>query len=273
MASPSHAEFVRQLDARIRSGEPAAVATVVRIRGSASARPGAKSVSDAQGRTVFGGVGGGCAVTRVRDEALLAMSDGQARVIDIDLDDEVLGVGMPCGGSMEVYIEPVLPPPKLLLLGHGAIAETLAVMAKQLEFQVAINDPLATPDRFPTADDLVREDPEYAKLGCDERTSVVIATQHRGDYEALRAVLACRPAYVGLIASRTRSALVFDRLREDGVDPSSVRSPCGLDLGAQTPQEIALSILSEIVQQRRGASGGPLGAPASQLGAPASREE
>jgi len=261
MAAPSNADFVRQLAARVEAGEPAAVATVVRIHGSASARPGAKAVIDAHGRTVFGWVGGGCAETRVREEALVAMREGTPRVIELDLDDEVLGVGMPCGGSMEVYIEPVLPAPKLLLLGHGAIAETLARMARQLEFRVTVNDPLATAERFPTADERILEDPEYAKLDCDADTWVVIATQHRGDYDALRAVLAAEPAYIGLIASATRSALVLERLREDGVDPavlSHVRAPCGLDLAAATPQEIALSILSEIVQRRRGGSGGPL---------------
>lgn len=259
MAAPSHAGFVRQLEARIRAGEPVAVATVVRIHGSASAKPGAKAVIDAQGRTVFGWVGGGCAESRVREEACQAMQDGQPRVIELDLDDEVLGVGMPCGGSMEVYIEPVLPAPKLLVLGHGAIAETLVRMAKDLEFEVAVNDPLAQVERFPSADVLVDEDPDYAKLDCDANTHVVIATQHRGDYDALRAVLACEPAYVGLIASNKRSALVFERLREDGLDPSCVRAPCGLDLGARTPQEIALSILSEIVQRRRGGSARGLG--------------
>jgi len=157
-----------------------------------------------------------------------------------------------------VYIEPVLPAPKLLILGHGAIAETLAAMAKDLEFRVSINDPLASRERFPSADLLVDEDPDYAKLDCDDDTHVVIATQHKGDYDALRAVLACEPTYVGLIASTKRSALVFERLREDGLDPFCVRAPCGLDLGAQTPQEIALSILSEIVQRRRGASARPL---------------
>ncbi len=258
MAAPSHAEFVRQLDARIRAGEPAAVATVVRIHGSASAKPGAKSIIDSHGRTVFGWVGGGCAEARVCEEAQLAMREGRPRVIELDLDDELLGVGMPCGGSMEVYIEPVLPAPKLLVLGHGAIAETLAALAKRLEFHVSVNDPLATREHFPGADVLVDEDPEYRKLDCDANTHVVIATQHKGDYDALCAVLACEPAYVGLIASAKRSALVFDRLREDGVDPSCVSAPCGLDLGAQTPHEIALSILSEIVRLRHGASGRPL---------------
>lgn len=258
MAAPSHAEFVRRLEARIRAGEPVAVATVVRIHGSASAKPGAKAIIDAQGRTLFGWVGGGCAETRVCEEAQQALRDGLTRVIELDLDDEVLGVGMPCGGSMEVYIEPVLPAPKLLVLGHGAIAETLVEMAKGLEFHVAVNDPLASAERFPRADVRVERDPGYEKLDCDAQTHVVIATQHKGDYDALRAVLEAGPAYVGLIASAKRSALVFERLREDGLDPTCVRAPCGLDLGAQTPQEIALSILAEIVQRRRGASGRPL---------------
>ena len=263
MSAPAAVEFVRHLARRVEAREPAAVATVVRVHGSASAGPGAKSIIDMHGRTVFGWVGGGCVETSVRDEALAAMQDGGCRVIELDLDDEVLGVGMPCGGSMEVYIEPVLPQPRLVILGHGAIAETLAVLAAQLEFHVGVNDALATPDRFPTADECVTDDLEYAKLDCDAQTYVVIATQHKGDYEALERVLRQDPAYVGLIASRKRSALVFERLHEEGFAADALRrvsAPCGLDLGAETPQEIALSVLGEILQRRRGgtSTGRPL---------------
>lgn len=263
MAAPSHAEFVRQLEARIRAGEPAAVATVVRIHGSASAKPGAKAIIDAQGRTLFGWVGGGCAENRVREEAQLAMRDGRPRVIELDLDDEVLGVGMPCGGHMKVYVEPMIKEPSLLILGHGQIAETLARMAKLLEFHVSVNDALATEDAFPTADQRVVDDPDYAKAECDGSSYVVITTQHKSDYEALARVLPQKPAYVGLVASKKRSALILERLLEDGYDReevSKVSAPCGLDVGAQTPQEIALSILSEVLQVRRGgdSSGRPL---------------
>ncbi len=263
MGAPSPVEFARRFQALVEAGEPFAVATVVAVHGSASARPAAKSIIDAQGRTVFGWIGGGCAETTTRDEALQALREGRPRVIRLDLDDEVLGVGMPCGGSMDVYIEPVMPEAKLVVLGHGTIAETLAALGKGLEFHVTVNDPLGSEARFPTADVRITEDPDYAKLDCDPNTYVVITTQHRSDYPALARVLRQNPAYVGLVASRKRSALVFERLHEEGftaADLGRVSAPCGLDIGSETPQEIALSILVEIVQRRRGGetSGRPL---------------
>jgi xanthine dehydrogenase accessory factor len=263
MAAASAREFALALAARLAAGENVAVATVVRIEGSASAKPGAKSIVDAQGRTVFGWIGGGCAESTVRDVAREVMAERSSRLIRLDLDDEVLGVGMPCGGYMEIYIEAMMQAPKLLVLGHGVIAETLVEFGHALGFHTAVNDALATPEAFPRADVRVTEDPDYAKAECDALTYVVIATQHKSDYEALQRVLRQSPAYVGLVASRKRSALVLERLHEDGMSLELLRrvaAPAGLDLGAETPQEIALSILSEIVQRWRGAktSGRPL---------------
>ena len=233
------------------------------MEGSASARPGAKAILDAQGCRIFGWVGGGCAESAVRDAAMASFVDRQPRTLRLDLDDEVLGVGMPCGGYMTVYVEPVLQQPRLLILGHGVIAETLAELGHKLEFEVRVNDPLASADRFPSADERITDDPEYAKLDCGSETYAVIATQHKSDYEALESVLRREPAYVGLIASRKRSALLLERLHEDGFAAELLRRvhcPCGLDIGAATPQEIALSVLAEIVRERRGgqASGRPL---------------
>jgi xanthine dehydrogenase accessory factor len=258
-------EFVRALDLRLRAGENVAVATVVRIEGSASAKPGSKAIVDAHGRLVFGWIGGGCAESAVCDAAREVLAERKPRVIRLDLDDEVLGVGMPCGGHMEIYLEAMTNDPKLLVLGHGRIAETLAVVGHALGFHVTVNDPLATAEAFPGADRRITEDPDYAKAECDADTYVVIATQHKTDYEALQRVLAQQPAYVGLVASRKRSALVLERLFEDGVPVEKLRrvaAPAGLDLGAETPQEIALSICAEIVQRWRGntTSGRPLAA-------------
>jgi xanthine dehydrogenase accessory factor len=263
MGAASATELVRILDARLRAGESLVLATVVRIEGSASAKPGAKAVIDAQGRLVWGWVGGGCAESAVRDEAREVLAERRPRLIRLDLDDEVLGVGMPCGGYMEIYLEAMTNDPKLLVLGHGRIAETLASLGHALGFHVTVNDALATPESFPTANRRITEDPDYAKAECDADTYVVIATQHKSDYEALQRVLKQGPAYVGLVASRKRSALVLERLHEDGMPLDLLRrvaAPAGLDIGAETPQEIALSIASEIVQLWRGAksSGRPL---------------
>jgi xanthine dehydrogenase accessory factor len=143
------------------------------------------------------------------------------------------------------------------VLGHGTLAETVAELGKLLEFRVVVNDPLATREAFPRADVRIQDDPDYEKLECDAHTYVVISTQHKSDYEALARVLRQRPAYVGLVASRKRSALLFERLHEDGFSAEELRrvsAPSGLDLGAETPQEIALSIAAEIAQRRRGAA-------------------
>ena len=258
MSLPSPRDFARQLRELTEARRPCAVATVVEVIGSASAGPGAKAIIDASGRTLFGWVGGGCAESAVRDEALRALEDRRPRLLRVDLDDEVLGVGMPCGGHMNVYIEPLLPEPTLLILGHGRIAEAAATIGKLLEFRVNVDDPLATPEAFPQADLRITDDPDFAKAECDAETYVVIATQHRGDYEALSRVLRQGPAWVGLVASRKRSALVIERLFEDGFSADELRrvsAPCGLDLGASTPQEIALSILSEVLHERRGRAG------------------
>ena len=243
------------------SGQHFVVATVIGVDGSASAQAGSKAILDARGRTLFGWVGGGCAESAVRDEAMLALRDGRPRRLRLDLNDEVLGVGMPCGGYMDLYIEPVIPQPKLVVLGHGAIAETTVRLGALLGFHVTANDPLAQPERFPDADVCIADDPDYAKVQCDADTYVVITTQHKSDFEALSAVLRQPPAYVGVVASRKRSALLLERLYEAGFALELLRrvaAPCGLDLGAATPQEIALAIVAEIQAQRRGGSGRPL---------------
>jgi len=259
---PGPTDWVGELARRAAAGEPLALATVTRIDGSASARAGSKALFDAAGRLVLGWVGGGCAESAVRDAALECLRTGVPRALRLDLDDEVMGVGMPCGGFMELFVEPVIQPPRLLVLGHGAIAETLVAFGKPLGFHVTVHDPLATPERFPAADVRISDDPEYAKAESDARTYVVVTTQHKSDFEALLRVLSDRPAYVSLVASRKRAALVIERLDEAGVARaalSDLRAPAGLDIGAATPQEIALSILAEIVAERRGrASGRPL---------------
>jgi xanthine dehydrogenase accessory factor len=259
MSGPAPIDFARRFTALAEAGERFAVATVVSVEGSASARPGAKAILDARGQLVFGWVGGGCAEATVRDAALAALEERRPRLIRLDLDDEVLGVGMPCGGFMNVYVEPVIPAPKLWVLGHGKIAETTARIASLLELHVTVDDPLATPEGFPTADVRITDDTDYAKVECDAQTCVVITTQHKSDYEALERVLRQGPGYVGLVASPKRTALLLERLREDGFSPDELRrvsAPCGLDLGSETPQEIALSILAEVVRHLRGRGSG-----------------
>src|SRR5277367_5807220 len=242
-------------------GKPFAIATVVRVEGSSSARRGSKAIIDAVGKLVMGWVGGGCAESAVRSEALKSIETEKPRMITVDMSDEQLGVGMPCGGTMDVFIEPVLPKPELLIVGHGRIAETLAALGHLMGFSVTVNDPAADRASFPQAEKLVTEDFDLTETPIGPKSFVVIATQHKRDHLWLQKALEGNAAYVALIASHHRAELVLDYLRACGLPEekiSTVWAPAGLDLGASTPEEIALSIVSQMVALRRGGTAGPL---------------
>jgi xanthine dehydrogenase accessory factor len=248
--------------------EPFAIATVVRVQGSSSARSGAKAIIDARGRVVTGWVGGGCAESAVRAEALKAMAAEKPQLIRLDMQDEVLGVGMPCGGMMDVYIEPVLPKPELVIAGHGKIAETLASLGHLMHFAVTVHDPSAEREKFPHAGRIINRDFDVREISFGPRTFVVIATQHKADHIWLQRALEGQAAYVALVASAHRSQLVLDYLLAEGMPAERIKSvwaPAGLDLGAAGPEEIALSVMSQIVAVRRGGSAVPLKQKVSQF--------
>jgi len=237
---------------------PFAVATVIKITGSVSAKTGAKSIIDGNGETLFGWVGGGCAEEAVREAALESLRDGQTRIVPLDLDDEILGVGMPCGGTMEVYVEPYKPRPELMIIGHGRIAEVLAELAHTVHFSITVNDSGATREAFPLAEHLITSDLDFSKMQVGPQTYVVVVTQHKGDQHSIKKALEGEGPYIGLVASTKRAKLVFEYLLDEGVSPEElkrVHSPAGLDFAGTTPEEIALSIVGEMVAIRRGGSG------------------
>lgn len=254
-------EFYAKVNELASKGQSFATATVVRTTGSTSARASAKAVIDAQGKIIHGWVGGGCAESAVSEESLEALRDGNSRVINLDLDDEVKGVGMPCGGSMDVYIEPFIPKPQLLVIGHGPIAEALSRLGGLLNFSVIVNDAVATKEQFPDAEQILQDDSEMDTIAITPQSYVIVATQHKSDDRSLKKVLGKGAAYVALIASRKRTNIVLRYLLEDGVPMErlkEVKAPAGLDVGAVSPQEIALSIMAEIISIRRGGTGRPL---------------
>jgi xanthine dehydrogenase accessory factor len=235
--------------------QPFALATVVETAGSVSAKTGAKAVVGRDGRVIAGWVGGGCAEATVCHTALDCMTSGESKVVELDLDDEVLGTGMPCGGSMRVYVEPVLPKPRLWILGHGQVAESLCAIGAMMDLEVVVDDPMAERARYPAASLLLTEDLTYDQLQPGVDDYVVIATQHKGDHQSMERCLRSPVRYIALIASRKRSKLVLDYVREQGFsekDLARIYAPAGLDFHARTPDEIALSVLSEIVMLRRG---------------------
>jgi xanthine dehydrogenase accessory factor len=236
-----------------RRGEPFVLATVVRCEAPTSAKPGAKALVRADGR-VEGWVGGACAEPVVVREALNALRDGRPRLVGLygeggrepGRTEGILDYAMTChsGGTLEIYVEPYLPAPLLVLVGHGPVVEVLATLAGAAGYSVV-----------PRAD--VGE-AALADLALGRRASVVIATHADADEDALAHVLSTEAGYVSLVASRRRAAAIVERLRERGVPPDRLgrfKAPAGLDLGAITPAEIAVSILAEIVQHHRADKG------------------
>ncbi len=241
------------------AGDPFAIATVVETRGSVSAKTSSKAVIDSEGRVVAGWVGGGCAESSTCEQALACISQNETAMLDIDLDDEILGAGMPCGGSMRVYIEPVLPKPGLWIMGHGRVAESLCIIGDLMGLRVIVNDPGVDWEKYPQASRLITDDLDYAQLQPKPDDYVVIATQHKGDHESISRALHSDARYIALIASRKRSRLVLDYLERQGFSDQDIQrvvTPSGIDLAPRSPEEIALCIISEIVMLRRGGSGG-----------------
>jgi xanthine dehydrogenase accessory factor len=243
-----HAAIARLYEAGTRF----ALATVVAVRGSASGKPGAKAIFDEQGRNIHGWVGGGCIERFVGEHAIEALACGQPRVVVADLDDELLGLGMPCGGTMDVYVEPVSPRAPVWVAGDGAIATKLVELAARLDMRVVAHAP-GLVDRWHDPLIRVRALP-YAEFDPPPGARVLVATSHRGDDEVLAAALARAPAYVGLVANRTRAAALRERLLGHVAAPqvAAIRAPAGLDIGARSAAEVAVAVLAEVVAEERG---------------------
>jgi xanthine dehydrogenase accessory factor len=251
-------EIFEVIQALQSAGEPFAIATVVETRGSVSAKTSSKAVIDSQGRVVAGWVGGGCAESSTCEQALACISQNETAMLDIDLDDEILGAGMPCGGAMRVYVEPVLPKPGLWIMGHGRVAESLCIIGDLMGLRVIVNDPAVDWEKYPQASRLITDDLDYEQLQPRPEDYVVIATQHKGDHESIARALASESKYIALIASRQRSRLVLDYIKRQGFSAQDIQrvvTPSGIDLAPRSPEEIALCIISEIVMIRRGGSG------------------
>jgi xanthine dehydrogenase accessory factor len=244
------------------AGQPFAIATVVWVERPTSAKPGAKAIITEDGELI-GWVGGSCTEPTVKREARKALQDGQARLVRICPpekrgtlpQEDVIEVTMTCvsGGTLEIFIEPMLAQPQLAVIGHQAIAEALTSLGRNLGYPVTVLSLEASPARFPQADRLIPS-LDYAQLQLRPNACVVVASHGNYDEEALEAVLRMDVAYVALVASKSRAQAVLDYLRQSGMPEERlqrVKYPAGLDIGARTPEEIALSILAEIVQRQR----------------------
>ncbi len=250
-------EIFETISKLTREGKTFAVATITGHTGAVPRRV-AKMVINADGTTI-GTIGGGCVETEVVGEARKLLREGVkgVHVKNYDLiEEEFGGVGMNCGGKVEVAIEIIEPTPKLVIIGSGHLAQALSRMGKMLEFDIIVLDPMAKKESFPEAMQVIPEFVEkgFPKVDIDQSTYIVILTRHKDDIPALQVSLKTKPAYVGMIASRRRVALVFKQLLKEGLteeELARVYSPVGLDIGAETPEEIAVSILAEIIRIRR----------------------
>ncbi|MCE9583062.1 MAG: XdhC family protein [Planctomycetes bacterium] len=240
---------------------PFCTATVVRSEGSASAPAGAKAILSDTGELLFGYVGGGCVQAQVASEAVDALQDGRPRMVPLELSDELGATGVPCGGRMEVFVEPHIPRPRLLVLGHGRLVEALCDLGARVGYRVIVDDPDGTRELYPAAESVVTDDPDYERLAATPRTWVVVATHHKSDHLAISRALDLGAAGISMVASTKRREAVFSVCREMKIAEeklAGIRAPAGLDLGGKTPEEIALSVISEIVALRCGGSGRPM---------------
>jgi xanthine dehydrogenase accessory factor len=242
-------------------GERVALVTVVRTQGSTPQRVGAKMLVFADGRTM-GTIGGGCYEADACLRARQALDSHKAALARYDLTDDVAAdTGLICGGQMEVFIEPIEPAPRLYIVGAGHVGYHLAHLAARVGFQLHVVDDrekFANAERFPDAAELIVDNIAdwLHRADVPQSASAVIVTRgHRYDLDALRALAVRDLRYLGLIGSRAKVARLFDELLAEGLPPEClgrVHAPIGLDIGAVTPQEIAVSIVAELIAIKYG---------------------
>jgi xanthine dehydrogenase accessory factor len=240
----------------IQNNTAAALATVVKTIGSSPRAVGAKMIVYADG-SIVGSVGGGEMEQQVIGEAREVIRTGQARYLDFNLSKPERGDPMICGGEMEIFVEPLITAPTLLIAGAGHVGAACAELGKFLGFRVSVIDDrpeFVTREKFPTADELRAGDLVELIRGTEitPRTFVVLVTRaHTLDAELLGAVLQTPAAYIGMLGSERRALTVFEMLKQQGVSAETlkrVHAPIGLKIEAETPQEIAVSIMAEIIQ-------------------------
>lgn len=248
-------------------GEPFVFAVVVRREPASSAQPGNMALVTRSG-AVHGWLGGSCIQPTVGREAQKALAEGRPRLISLSPDpsqDRRPGVvvhPMTChsGGTVDIYLEPVRPAPRLLVFGLSPTAQALCAVGKAMGWAVDVVDPEAERAAFPAADRILAaldpDDPLTSPRARAADVFGVVATMGQRDDEAIEAALALEPAYLGVVASRRRFSEIREAASGHGLPPEAlarVRNPAGLDIGARRPEEIALSVLAEIVQVRRAA--------------------
>ena len=254
-------EVFTALAEALEKGEPVALVTITGSTGSTPQRVGAKMLVYADGRTV-GTIGGGCYENEAFWKAREAIQSRKPLNMSFELNDDFAQeTGLVCGGQMEVFIEPVEASPELYVFGAGHVGQFVGKMAHEVGFRVHVVDDrekFASTERFgPGIDVIVDDIPTWLVTHPLPATAyaVIVTRGHRHDLDALRALTVQPLRYLGLIGSKAKVKRIFDALREEGVTPDQLRpvhAPIGLDIGAITPQEIAVSIVAELIAVKHG---------------------
>ncbi len=243
-----------------REGRKGAVATIVNARGSIPSFKSAKMLVRDDG-SIAGTIGGGCVEAEVWQAAREVIAEEKPRTLTFDLNqDPKYDTGLVCGGTLEIFIEPVLPSPLLYLFGAGHVSYEVYKAARNAGFDVIVADDrdiYANAERFPDARQVIAEDFDkaLANLAPSESSYIVIATRgHRDDMRVLRWAVQTPARYIGMIGSKRKAITVYRELTAEGLKPEffdRVHSPVGLDIGAITPEEIAVAVVAELIGARR----------------------
>ena len=246
----------KMIDLRQRN-IPFAHASIVRRKAPSSGKPGDHGLITADGK-IHGWVGGGCTQGIVLKEALLSLQDGKPRYVTISKDQliqsysntKVYNMTCQSGGHVEVYIEPMLPKPHIIIFGQSHIGMALSTLAKAMDYQVTVVMHRADPTVYPSAD-VIHETKQFSDFEKNKDAYVVVCSQGEGDVTALLKALAIESAYIGFVASRKKGQSVYTDLRQHGItfdQLKQIKTPAGIDIGGKLPEEVAISILAEIIQ-------------------------
>ncbi len=259
--------FISAASELINQEREFAVVMVIRSHGSSAVKVGAKAIVLPDGR-VIGWLGGWCSENAVLTAALEALEKGTPRIVRLvmrgeelrKIGEDVIEVGTPCGGEVDIYIEPVYPRLQLLLVGDNEVTRILSKIGKILGYKIAAYDMMATREKFPEADVIINSPSSLEKIRIDRNTIAVLATMGKTwvDEEILGRLLKTDIGLIELVSSVRRAQEIFRLLLKKGYreeDLRKIRTPAGIDIGAISPGEIAISVLSEIIMIRRGGGG------------------
>jgi len=252
-------DIYQEIARTIADGEEAALVTIISAKGSTPRKEGAKMLVKTDG-SVIDSIGGGSSEAQAVDMAMEVIKTGKPQQFNISLNAKEGEPGMICGGEVEVFVEPIMPPAALYIFGGGHVSLPVSRIGKCLGFKVVVIDDreeYVNPERFPEAEIILVEDfsDVLSKLKLAKSSYMLIITRnHQTDELVLEQVLKTQPRYVGLMGSQNKIKTIFAHLVAKGISQEQldkVYTPIGLDIHAQTPEEIAISILAEIIKVRR----------------------